>query len=1649
MHKFHAMNLRRLILSLSALIVLGLMTLSPIASALDVTFDLSTTDSDSTSGDVSDTDCANLDESMAAISGCDTSSQVTDFTEYGGVLEGPDASGYDSTLTENTNARDFIQSIVNFALSFLGLIAIVMVIYGGVLYVTSRGDEEMTSKGKKAITYAAIGIVIIMGSYAFVNTILDAGGGGDGGLGNGTATNGTTITEAGAAFDVEGTLNEIESIAADYKDAYDTYVENTQEINALLAVEMPLIVEVETTDSTVSGLLDWWGESLSGTDSDYADQYTLLSESQIDDYLSKLKTGIQNIEGNSDPYSETFEHAQILYDYLRSGTTSGVVKWFASLIPVAEASLSLTEIMDLYASGDLTTDSCAFKEAVASDTGSYTEIGLGVTVSNTSVSEIDDNICPLLQNIQTAADTDYTEAVAELKTRMTDLGALFDSQEEGFSGGSSLSNIANATGSTDGTGTYDLALKDLTTAETIITSSTVRNIISSMNDFHSSVETLEFVKVSLSASTVEGNAPIIVRFNALGTEDPSGDTVQEDSIQWDLDGDTGLTPFTTNNITNELEPTGSAVSMTYNDAGTYRVRVRVLSSDPNVAAGISTVTVIVNPPRSKIVLTGTVGTDSSTIADFREPPYINASSYKVTMAEATAGIAFDASQSTDGDGNTDGISLFAWDFGDTYTCSGSGSEECGSKATHAYGEAGAYTVSLSVTDSTGVEDRKYFTLYVASPAARISYSPTVGPVGSTFSFDSSSSSVDLGQIVSRQWSAKLNGTAVTLDEPTGTTMNQIFNTPGIYTITLTVGDNSGGNDTASADILVESTAPVATFTYTIEKSNEPATVIFDATDSYDPDEGDSITYEWDFDGTEGTDYKTIKSSTTGDLVTLQYLKKGDYEVALTVNDSQTGDLRKSDTASTTVPIDSVLDVNLTIEGEDAKHLGEDGTVDVEFTAESQNATSFEVDYGDGNTDFTDSISNNQSIFTHTYEGAGIFYVTLTALDDDGNQNDITQRVYIGAGDSPVAVLDVTSEGVDIGSGATLNGNVNTVFTFDAGASINLDGSSDGLNYSWNFGDGTVATQESVTHSFREHATYTVVLTVKDQDDATLTSEATVNIEIKSMPPEIHSITTQVDGESLTTPLKVNVTVDVSDEDSKVSNYKGWYYDLNDTATELGTVVSQSNSFTLSINTKGEEGEEKQYGFAVEVYSGTDTVSSFDELDPAEIPTITVTNGPNDNPVSAFTVDKTSVYVGEDLHFSSTSYDPDGSISKYWWDIEGDGFYNNDYEETGSYTYQFTQIHPDGIPVKLQVEDDAGATNESETITIYVTAISDAPDAAFLANVSGTAVSFEDNSIVDTDNGASLVGIYWDFDTNVDSNGNGVPDDDIDSTEANDTHDYTAFGTYSAKMTVVDNTGQVDTVIQDITVQDAADPTAAFTYTVEEKTVSFQNTSTVDTAHGVDVRSYTWDLDLSADADGDTDPENDAEATVKNPTKDYADYGSYDVIMTIEDTYGKTATVTQTIVVPDPIQPVEALLTSVPQGNSLDQILLTTDGSNVTFYFNGTGGSEGYTFTIDKNIFYDTDGDGLRDNDVDYSSTKAGSWKTPFYKSYGQIVSKLTVTDNESGEKDIATLQVVFEGSLGGANLLSATPSQMLLLLGSALLTAILGVSMVFRHKPIN
>ena len=62
-----------------------------------------------------------------------------------------------------------VQEVVNFILFLLGIVAVIMIIYGGFRYVTSGGDPTGTQNAKNTILYAVIGLIVAMLSYAIVN----------------------------------------------------------------------------------------------------------------------------------------------------------------------------------------------------------------------------------------------------------------------------------------------------------------------------------------------------------------------------------------------------------------------------------------------------------------------------------------------------------------------------------------------------------------------------------------------------------------------------------------------------------------------------------------------------------------------------------------------------------------------------------------------------------------------------------------------------------------------------------------------------------------------------------------------------------------------------------------------------------------------------------------------------------------------------------------------------------------------------------------------------------------------------------------------------------------------------------------------------------------------------------------------------------------------------------------------------------------------------------------------------------------------------------------------------------------------------------------------------------------------------------------
>lgn len=69
----------------------------------------------------------------------------------------------------NADLEITVIEIIKWILGLVSLIALIMVLYGGISWLTSAGNEEKISKAKKVLTAAIIGLVVIMLSWAILN----------------------------------------------------------------------------------------------------------------------------------------------------------------------------------------------------------------------------------------------------------------------------------------------------------------------------------------------------------------------------------------------------------------------------------------------------------------------------------------------------------------------------------------------------------------------------------------------------------------------------------------------------------------------------------------------------------------------------------------------------------------------------------------------------------------------------------------------------------------------------------------------------------------------------------------------------------------------------------------------------------------------------------------------------------------------------------------------------------------------------------------------------------------------------------------------------------------------------------------------------------------------------------------------------------------------------------------------------------------------------------------------------------------------------------------------------------------------------------------------------------------------------------------
>ena|SRR3989344_2713449 len=65
-----------------------------------------------------------------------------------------------------------VVNIINYALILAGLVAAIVIVYGGVKYIISRGDATAAEEGKNAVLFAVIGLIIIGLAAALVNFVI-------------------------------------------------------------------------------------------------------------------------------------------------------------------------------------------------------------------------------------------------------------------------------------------------------------------------------------------------------------------------------------------------------------------------------------------------------------------------------------------------------------------------------------------------------------------------------------------------------------------------------------------------------------------------------------------------------------------------------------------------------------------------------------------------------------------------------------------------------------------------------------------------------------------------------------------------------------------------------------------------------------------------------------------------------------------------------------------------------------------------------------------------------------------------------------------------------------------------------------------------------------------------------------------------------------------------------------------------------------------------------------------------------------------------------------------------------------------------------------------------------------------------------------
>ena len=545
-----------------------------------------------------------------------------------------------------------------------------------------------------------------------------------------------------------------------------------------------------------------------------------------------------------------------------------------------------------------------------------------------------------------------------------------------------------------------------------------------------------------------------------------------------------------------------------------------------------------------------------------------------------------------------------------------------------------------------------------------------------------------------------------IEDGNGETQEQIYKTssfyfpnPGEYNVKLEINEKSYLASTYSETISVKelNKPPVAKVTTDNHIGEIPFTVIFDASTSYDP-ELSKLNYNWNFgDGTLINNGSEIISHT--------YTQIGEYKVELTVKDER-GFTNKAQIPKITAEeknFPPTADFNLN--PDDCPWNNSNNQLQIKQTLRANNtfycnlgldaSSSTDPNFNISSYDWYISDENQNQIYHsnnikdfYKFEKYGDYNIQLVVKDIKGESDNLSYSIKILEPDPIIKATTVSREDfID---------NERSVVSFSAEGSFVYSNNpddpqrNDGVEFEWDFGDGSTGYGKEVTHEYSPSGVYTPSIKLCDgscHSDNILGTKTIESIFVEKPIPLISSITlSNISGlEDMESSVQYK-TIGQFQNEAWNWNYKAYDRDqdgntiLVDKSSELNQLLeSQGISFLDSPQHFTEAGQ----------YELIRT------LDGKKFDSETLTVLPNQIPVPKI---KLSHSQGSNHVTVSAeeSYDPKSyKINSYTWD------WGDNSPESHGITAEHTYITPGRYLIKLTVVDTKGLSSSALTRFIQV------------------------------------------------------------------------------------------------------------------------------------------------------------------------------------------------------------------------------------------------------------------------------------------------------------------------------------------------------------